>query len=201
MQPNNVTNNPNEQFNNSAQQPQPQPQPQQAVANQNLNNNYQATNQNLNTPPNYTNQAQINPVQYNQPNNQQYVQNNSVKDKPNFGVIALIVLQIMYTMFSFTYMINMFSNNTSLVALKILVLILFIISTIGYAYLIFQIFLKKYWALMVYIGAMAVTATVEIKDVVAYNNLEWSYIASLIFSFTLLGLSVYLGTMNKKLFN
>ena len=201
MQPNNVTNNPNEHFNNSAQQPQPQPQPQQAVANQNLNNNYQATNQNLNTPPNYTNQAQINPVQYNQPNNQQYVQNNSVKDKPNFGVIALIVLQIMYTMFSFTYMINMFSNNTSLVALKILVLILFIISTIGYAYLIFQIFLKKYWALMVYIGAMAVTATVEIKDVVAYNNLEWSYIASLIFSFTLLGLSVYLGTMNKKLFN
>ena len=172
----------------------PQPQPQAPAVS--LNN--QPINQTPAAAPSYANAAPVNSAQFNQQNNQQHVNNDP---KPNFGVVALILLQVMYTIFSLMYMISLFTGNSSLDGLKIMLFIIYIITTIGYAFLLFKIFLKKYWALMVYVGAMAVTTTVEIKDVVAYNNIEWSYIASLIFAFSLFGLSIYLATAKKSQFN
>ena len=172
--------------------------PQQPAPAQVLNNNQQ-TSQNANMVPSY-NQVPVNTPQYSQSNNQQNVQINN-DSKPNFAVIALIILQIMYTSVSLIYMSNLFSSNDNNPGIPIMVFTLFIIMTIGYAFLLFNIFLKKYWALMIYVGAMAVTTTIEIKEVVAYNNIAWSYVTSLIFTFTLLGLSIYLATAKKKIFN
>ena len=171
--------------------------PQQPAPVQVLNN--QQTSQSANMVPSY-NQVPVNTPQYNQSNNQQNVHINS-DSKPNFAVIALIILQIMYTSFSLIYMSNLFSSNDNQPGIPIMVFTLFIIMTIGYAFLLFKIFLRKYWALMIYVGAMAVTTTIEIKEVVAYNNIAWSYVTSLIFTFALLGLSIYLATAKKKLFN
>lgn len=178
---------------NIAQQPQSQPQ---APA---VNLNNQPITQTPTTTPSYSSPSQVNSSQSNQQNNQLYL--NNIVNKPSFGVVALILLQVMYTIFSLMYMVNLFSDSKSLNNLKVMLFILFILTTIGYAFLLFKIVLKKYWALMVYVGAMAITTTVEIKDVVAYNNIEWSYIASLIFAFSLFGLSVYLATAKKNHFN